>query len=318
MLEKATQWRAALQVLEEEMPKKHVRPDVITFNSCITACGNAGRVEKALELFKMMKRPESTVRPNAVTYCAVVSACERVGDFEKAMEHLEIMKKRVAKGDPNYVVGYNAAISACEKAGEWELAVGLLGELVSAGIADVVSFSAAISACQKGRKANKALELLDLMSKSGTCDNLKPNLITYNSAIAAAEEEADDFATVLRLLREMERACARALTVESENFLSQSDVVGGGCVFTLARFGIGLQVDFVEALRGRLSSLSHFSSAELGLLWHGLGLDGGYLEKSDLEVRAFLAEVSVKSFVKDWPSRTNLNHWVQVVNGIQS
>ena len=54
-----------------------VRPNIITYNSLISACEKAGRLDQALAVFD--KLLASGLDPDVITYSALISACEKVG-----------------------------------------------------------------------------------------------------------------------------------------------------------------------------------------------------------------------------------------------
>lgn len=69
------QWELASTLLER-MPAARVRPNIITYNSLISACEKAGRLDQALGVFD--KLLASGLDPDVITYSALISACEKV------------------------------------------------------------------------------------------------------------------------------------------------------------------------------------------------------------------------------------------------
>ena len=97
------------------MPGAGIKPDVVSYNATILACGKGGKREEALSLLKEMYR--ASIKPNVVSYNAAISACEKGGKWKEVLSLLEAMRSAGVK--PN-VISYNATISACEKGQEME------------------------------------------------------------------------------------------------------------------------------------------------------------------------------------------------------
>ena len=191
-------WERAIELLRR-MHRCGVAPDVVSYNSTISACEKAGQWERALELLSEMQ--EHGLEPDVISYSATISACEKGGEWRRALELFNEMRRRRPEIEPNSFI-YNAMISACEKArggAEWQCAIELLDEMTERGIEpDVISYSAAISACEKGGEWQRALELLDAIRRRG----LAPNVISYSAAISACEK-GGEWRRALELFAEM-------------------------------------------------------------------------------------------------------------------
>eukprot|EP00438_Fugacium_kawagutii_P017746 Skav203039 [mRNA] locus=scaffold583:621631:624454:+ [translate_table: standard] len=74
----------------------------------------------ALDLLQQM--PRKQVTPNVISYSSAISAFAKGGDWQMALDLLQEMQ--TAATPPN-VISYNAAISACEKGKHWEMALRL-------------------------------------------------------------------------------------------------------------------------------------------------------------------------------------------------
>ena len=57
------------------------------------------------------------IQPNVITYNSAISACEKGGQRLRALDLWEWCVSAVIKPD---VITYNAAICACEEGGEWQ------------------------------------------------------------------------------------------------------------------------------------------------------------------------------------------------------
>ena len=63
------------------MKAAEVRPNVVTYNTLIEACDNAGDLHRAFVVFAEMEAAK--VRPNVVTYnTLMIKACDNAGDLE--------------------------------------------------------------------------------------------------------------------------------------------------------------------------------------------------------------------------------------------
>lgn len=63
------------------MPKAGVRPNVVSCNAAIKACGDAGQWQHALAILRGM--PNAGVSPNAVTYNSAIAALGIAGQNEQ-------------------------------------------------------------------------------------------------------------------------------------------------------------------------------------------------------------------------------------------
>lgn len=179
--------------------------------------------KKALELVEEMEERQGTCAPSGVTYSVAITACGNGGQWEKALELLELM--RTKNMDINLIT-YNAAITALSKAAKhsskdptaastittsgkefsqqqqlWPKVLFLLDQMRSHGIEpDGFSFSAAISCCGAEGRWEEALHLIELMQQGGP--RTRPNKIAYTAAIASCGK-AGQVEHALRLFRQM-------------------------------------------------------------------------------------------------------------------
>lgn len=120
----STQWELTLQILEEMKNQGH-RPDIVSYNACLTTCAGAKQWDKVLQLFKDMQ--EDGHKADKPTYKNALLACERLGRWE---EVLELIKEMKARGMGNDETTYRMAIRACERGQQWEKAYSLLNEVI--------------------------------------------------------------------------------------------------------------------------------------------------------------------------------------------
>jgi pentatricopeptide repeat protein len=106
-----------------------VKPNVISYNAAIDACGKGGQWQKAIELLHEM--PQQGLVANLISYSSAVDACSDLGQWQQALELLHKMQHQGIKPD---ITVYNRLINACQKGGNWQLAVDVLQELQAAGL----------------------------------------------------------------------------------------------------------------------------------------------------------------------------------------
>lgn len=88
------------------------KPDWISYNASISACGGGGEWMRAFGLLEEMK--EERTWPGVTAYNAVISACEKGVEWRLALECLEEMRNYVLEPD---LISYFVAIHACDKSG---------------------------------------------------------------------------------------------------------------------------------------------------------------------------------------------------------
>ena len=118
----------AIKILRLLEARKHpiMCATVISYNSAISACKNAGDADRALELLSELKL-HATLQPDDISYNAAISACEKAGHAAHALELLAELEQHPTL-QPS-VISYSAVISACGKAGDTDRALELLAHL---------------------------------------------------------------------------------------------------------------------------------------------------------------------------------------------
>ena len=186
----------AVCVLREMIESQESQPDLITLNTVLSACANAGDFEGAQALLDQMKEgnfkcrvqggndpmkwKQTEIKPDVVSYNTVISCA----DPETALDLIQEMRltRRNREGVilPNSVT-YTNAIARCRKA--------------STNDDPIVRKSA----------LEIALVMLDL-ARDGTLDSngrsVDLNVFVYSAAIWTAEA-VGDYVTAIKLLREM-------------------------------------------------------------------------------------------------------------------
>lgn len=186
----------------------YCRPNVVTYNAAIQACGSAGRWREALTLLRGMLSEK--ISPNATSFTSAIASCGFAGEWQQALGLLRAVKD-INGGGLLSVGSYNAAVRACGEAGRYKEAVGVLREMEAdakkegassdssaAPAPDVTTYTAAITACGVAREYKQAVLLLREMPTVG----ITPNKISYNAAITACSR-SERWELSLALFREM-------------------------------------------------------------------------------------------------------------------
>eukprot|EP00439_Symbiodinium_sp_Y106_P060337 s3439_g8.t3 len=172
---KVGEWQRSVRLLSE-MANAQVKPNVVVFNSAISACQKGNSEEAALSLLQTLD--SASVEPDVVTFNAALSACRR---WAKAKELRSNLRERGLVED---IYTFNSLLSLAERCRRWDFALQLLEEMPTADLApDVVSFSTTISACEKALRWEMALALLEEMRVR----KVTPNAFTFGAAASACE-----------------------------------------------------------------------------------------------------------------------------------
>ena len=119
--EKGQQWERAVQLLWE-MDGIHLKPDTISFNAAVAACGAVW--EMALDLVHQMENCK--LQLDAVTYHSAIDACQQSQQWEAALALCSQMTLRRIQRD---VISFSLAIRSQEKAQRWKQALDLFYNL---------------------------------------------------------------------------------------------------------------------------------------------------------------------------------------------
>ena len=102
--------------LFEEMCQRRVQPSEMTFTAVLSACVNAGLVDKGKELFKLMV-DRYRLEPNIHHYGCMVDLYAKAGLLEDAYEVIKTMKV-----EPNVIIR-TSLLAACKKFKNFKIAV---------------------------------------------------------------------------------------------------------------------------------------------------------------------------------------------------
>ena len=107
--------RAALKLFED-MRWQAIAPTTISYNTAISACARCEDGELALSLFREMET--NNIERTTVTYTGLIHACGEARQLDKAMALFTYMD---VVGVERTLVTYSVAINACTRNGQWEL-----------------------------------------------------------------------------------------------------------------------------------------------------------------------------------------------------
>ncbi|CAK9057591.1 Putative pentatricopeptide repeat-containing protein At1g12700 [Durusdinium trenchii] len=171
---KRDQWLEACLLLHG-LIEVELRPDVISFNSLINACGRSG--EWHMAHFFLEQLGPWRLQCDVVGYSSLVTSCERGRQWRRA---LGLLRQSPSASLRCPVVTYNATLSALGGAAApgalWRRAVQVLRELEGHAVrAQVISFNSVINAVHRWEHA---LDLLTLPPQRA----LRPSAVSYGSA----------------------------------------------------------------------------------------------------------------------------------------
>lgn len=211
------------------------RPDAYSFASVITACGDMGKADIAVDLLRKMQR--TGVEPNVVVFNAVIRAVSRgingpASGVSQRRDEPTVREGTSGAGDGvEYAEGAaprdrGVEGTAGSRGQSWVRAYDLLVEMREIGLApEVKSYNTVLAVCQRAEAWKGALEVLEEMKRGrakqpvesspyrNTADNVdvsswtelippRPNLTSFNTAMGACGK-AGQWQEALRLLEEL-------------------------------------------------------------------------------------------------------------------
>ncbi|GMI24900.1 hypothetical protein TrCOL_g4100 [Triparma columacea] len=184
---KKKQYRKALELITD-MERRNISPDIVSYNSVISAAGRNG--DEAVKAFR--KISSKGLKPDLVSYNSVMAAV--AGDkkeYRNTFTYMDMINLN-PKVQPD-VITYTCIIKAHATGGDAGKALRTLEVMKEKDVKpDAFVYASAINACAKDRTqgvgprdggtwATKALELIEEMEGRG----IKPNGYAYASAITA-------------------------------------------------------------------------------------------------------------------------------------
>ena len=156
------EWEAAVHLFSN-MPCQKIRPDRMTFTTCITALGKASLWQESLRLFGQM---QLDMTADLVSMSSVINACGNGMNWQLSLILLDDLK--IYDLRPN-VTTYGAAIAACESGSAWSRAVELLGRMQRDQCTpNAIVIGAALAACQTSMQVSQAAKLMQKFRLSPT------------------------------------------------------------------------------------------------------------------------------------------------------
>ncbi|CAM9351825.1 unnamed protein product, partial [Discosporangium mesarthrocarpum] len=173
-----------------EMQEEGLRASLQVYLAAMGALKAAGpsRARDVLRLFEDMRAIE--VRRDTAAYQAAAEACAALGAWEQGMEILSQMHRQRVK--PTTKV-YNALILACARAGRWYRCTRLLGAMGRYGDtdrADLLSYRYTIAAVGVAGEFRVAMGILRDMVAAGLRPEAHDYEILLNTAIAGGGDSA--------------------------------------------------------------------------------------------------------------------------------
>ncbi|XP_023523314.1 putative pentatricopeptide repeat-containing protein At1g53330 [Cucurbita pepo subsp. pepo] len=158
----------------DEMPKRGVKPNVVTFGTLIYGLSLNSKLDEALRLKEDMVRVYG-ILPNASIYATLIKGFCGIGDLNLAFKLKEEMVTNKVKLDSAI---YSTFISALFKHGRKEEVPEILAEMGENGCKpDTVTYNAMINGQCKENDLESAYKVLDEMVKKGC----KPDVISFNT-----------------------------------------------------------------------------------------------------------------------------------------
>eukprot|EP00611_Tribonema_gayanum_P031175 TRINITY_DN890_c0_g1_i5.p1 TRINITY_DN890_c0_g1~~TRINITY_DN890_c0_g1_i5.p1 ORF type:complete len:400 (-),score=59.49 TRINITY_DN890_c0_g1_i5:290-1489(-) len=162
-------------------------------SAALLSCGEAGRLERALQLTREMRR--CGVRPRDADNQMLISMCapkrwsghdsSRRGGSQRVLEVLQHMEDT---GHPLEVKYFDIGIAACGRAGDCDTAFRVFQQIRKKGVkANTASWNALIDAIGRAGRVDDMLETYKKMRATGQ----RPDTVTINCMISHAGDTED-------------------------------------------------------------------------------------------------------------------------------
>ncbi|GIL87455.1 hypothetical protein Vretifemale_15433, partial [Volvox reticuliferus] len=176
-----TQWQRAIRLLELMWQiGGELCPDIVSYNTVIKACGNAGQVELGFKVYALMRR--RGIEPTVATYGTLVCIAADAGASARVIEVWGWLR---TSGLEVHVTCANAYLSALIKQGEWESAVSFFRSLLRPGgpcRPNTITFNTLMAGYLERRQPEQVLALFQELQ--GGC-GLAPSVTSYNHLVSA-------------------------------------------------------------------------------------------------------------------------------------
>ncbi|KHN39477.1 Putative pentatricopeptide repeat-containing protein [Glycine soja] len=166
---------ACARLVFDEIPKRGLRPTVVSFNTLISGCCKAGAVEEGFRLKGVME--SERVCPDVFTFSALINGLCKEGRLD---EGSLLFDEMCGKGLVPNGVTFTVLIDGQCKGGKVDLALKNFQMMLAQGVRpDLVTYNALINGLCKVGDLKEARRLVNEMSASG----LRPDRITFTTLI---------------------------------------------------------------------------------------------------------------------------------------
>mmetsp|Transcript_157740 Transcript_157740/g.294213 ORF Transcript_157740/g.294213 Transcript_157740/m.294213 type:complete len:443 (-) Transcript_157740:65-1393(-) len=169
-------WQRCLSLLHV-MYQVDVRPNLLSFERAIEACGTGGQHQRALQLLGKMRRCD--VDPQTSTYIQAAIACTKSHQWQSV---LMLLKEMVDRKIPLHGKIFANAMTSCANAGHWQRCLSLLSFMQNVQLEPTAShYTKAMLACKLAAKPENIRQLFDEMQFCGVV----PDVWAFNLAMEA-------------------------------------------------------------------------------------------------------------------------------------
>ncbi|XP_021977025.1 pentatricopeptide repeat-containing protein At3g24000, mitochondrial [Helianthus annuus] len=179
-----------------------VKPDVVSWNSMLTAYAQHGLGEKTLDHFEKMKK--TGIEPNSVTFLCVLTACSHGGLLDKGQYYFELMKKVNIEPDVSH---YVTMVDLLGRAGQLDHALNFINELPIKPTSAI--WGALLGACRMHKNMELGAYAAERVFELDPYDS-GPHILLYN--IYASAGKWNEASKVRKFMKEIgvkkEPACS--------------------------------------------------------------------------------------------------------------
>eukprot|EP00435_Cladocopium_sp_Y103_P034177 s2293_g8.t2 len=186
--QKCSAWDLAMAFLEQ-MPRRSIQPDCISYNAVMGACGEASyEASWQLVLHLLGNAPL-----NLISFNTAAKSFDRSGRWQLALNTLDLL--RAANFQPD-LVSYGSVMNSLAGGGRWR-DIGHLLQLMFTErlVPDLLCYTSFIKACSKEKQWLLAIQMLVSMAEA----QVVPDLISCSSAIASCSSGSSEWRMALDL-----------------------------------------------------------------------------------------------------------------------
>ncbi|KAL3517356.1 hypothetical protein ACH5RR_019945 [Cinchona calisaya] len=161
----------------ETMKDLNLKPNLVTYNALIDACGKGGAdFKRASEIFDEMLT--NGVQPDRITYNSLLAVCSGAALWDAARC---LFNEMLYRGIHQDIYTYNTLLDAACNGGHLDAAFEIMSEMPVKNVyPNQVTYSTMIRGCAKAGKLDRALNLFDEMKYAG----MKLDRVSYNTLLA--------------------------------------------------------------------------------------------------------------------------------------